>query len=388
MADGGYDISDHIEVDPRFGTVADAEALMARAHELGLAVLLDVVPCHTSIEHRWFAEHPDRYVWSPVDGPANNWRAAFGGPAWSADPTGRGWYEHSFYPEQPDLDWRNPAVGEAIGDVLRRWRVRGADGFRLDALDRLLKDPQLRDDPPAAGPAPLPFDPEDAALEHRHSRNAPDIGTGLAALRAAAGDDAYLVGEVYLPAGELGPYLEHLDVAFGFELYHARWESHALRAALEAALAWQGRIAWVTSNHDFSRLANRVGSDRAGRDPFRHPMAWDDSAHGGFTTGVPWLAVTVAPDGPAHEQWNDPTSILRLYRDLIVLRGTLDGDAELVDAAEGVVAFRRGEHLVALNVSGEPQPAPPARRLVRATHDEDGPSPAVLSPGQGFVAVA
>ena len=115
MADGGYDVADYEDVDPRFGTLADADALIAAAHERGLRLLMDVVPCHTSIEHPWFAEHPERYVWSDRDGPQNNWIASFGGAAWSPDArTGR-WYLHSFYPEQPDLDWRREDVRAAVG---------------------------------------------------------------------------------------------------------------------------------------------------------------------------------------------------------------------------------------------------------------------------------
>jgi alpha-glucosidase len=148
MADMGYDVSDYQDVDPMYGTLADADALIAAAHERDLKVLFDIVPCHTSIEHRWFREHPDWYVWSDRDGPQNNWRAAFGGPAWSRDERSGRWYLHSFYPEQPDLDFRNPEVREAVGDVLRFWLDRGVDGFRLDAIDRLMKDPQRRDDPP------------------------------------------------------------------------------------------------------------------------------------------------------------------------------------------------------------------------------------------------
>ena len=130
-------------------------SLVAAAHERGLRVLLDLIPCHTSIEHPWFREHPDWYIWSPVDGPPNNWVSAFGGPAWSLDEqTGR-WYLHSFYPEQPDLDWRNPEVVEAFQGVVRFWLGRGVDGFRLDAIDKLIKDEQLRDDPPATGTFPL-----------------------------------------------------------------------------------------------------------------------------------------------------------------------------------------------------------------------------------------
>ena len=171
LADGGYDVADYRDVDPRFGTLADADALIAAAHERGLKVLFDVVPCHTSIEHPWFREHPDWYVWSDRDGPQNNWLATFGGPAWSRDPVSGRWYLHSFYPEQPDLNWRNPEVPKAFGDVLRFWLDRGVDGFRIDALDRILKDPELRDDPPANGPPPLPEAHMDAGLESRNSRN-------------------------------------------------------------------------------------------------------------------------------------------------------------------------------------------------------------------------
>ena len=262
MADGGYDVADYEQIDPRFGTLADADALIAAAHDRGLRLLMDVVPCHTSIEHPWFREHPERYVWSDRDGPANNWRASFGGPAWSRDPVSGRWYLHSFYPEQPDLDWRQEDVGAAIGRALRFWLARGVDGFRLDAIDRLLKDPQLRDDPPASAPPLLPEHADVAALQSVHSRNAPDIGAALELLRRAAGDETLLVGEVYLPSAQLAPYLEHVDSAFAFELLHAPWEAGAIRAAIASALdagGSEGRIAWVLSNHDFPRLPDRVG---------------------------------------------------------------------------------------------------------------------------------
>ncbi|MEJ7824882.1 MAG: alpha-amylase family glycosyl hydrolase [Solirubrobacteraceae bacterium] len=131
MSDGGYDVANYTDVDPRFGTLADADALIAAAHERGLRVLLDVVPCHTSIEHPWFAEHPERYVWSDRDGPQNNWGAAFGGRAWSRDERSGRWYLRSFYPEQPDLDWRRDDVRAAMAGVLGFWIARGVDGFRL-----------------------------------------------------------------------------------------------------------------------------------------------------------------------------------------------------------------------------------------------------------------
>ena len=149
MHDFGYDVADYKDVDPVFGSLDDFDSLVAAARERGLRVLLDLVPCHTSIEHPWFGEHPDWYIWADGDAPPNNWIASFGGPAWTRDEqTGR-WYLHSFFPEQPDLDWRNPEVVAAMQDIMRFWLDRGADGFRLDAIDRLVKDPQLRDDPPS-----------------------------------------------------------------------------------------------------------------------------------------------------------------------------------------------------------------------------------------------
>ena len=427
MADGGYDVADYADVDPMFGSVADAQRLVEAAHERGLKVLFDVVPCHTSIEHRWFREHPDRYVWSDRDGPQNNWLAAFGGPAWSRDErTGR-WYLHSFYPQQPDLDWRNPEVAPAVGEALRFWLQRGVDGFRVDAIDRLLKDPHLRDDPPASGPPPLPLQREHATLEHVHSRNAPDIGTALAHLRAAVGD-ALLVGEAYLPSAGLGPYLEHLDLCFAFELFHAPWEAEAVRAALAGA---PDRVAWILSNHDFPRLPDRVGprharaaalllltlpgavfvyqgdelgmadgpgrpgppDDRAGRDPHRHPMPWtDESSHAGFTTGDPWLSVMTPPAGSAAAQATDPDSPLALYRDLIAARRDVHGHLELLeDVGPGVVAFRRGRHVVAVNLGADAVPLHPVEGavVVRATHASQHPAgsapPDRLGSGMGVL---
>src|SRR5436190_6580553 len=425
QADGGYDVADYEAVDPRYGTVADAERLVRVAHERGLRVLFDAVPCHTSSEHRWFREHPDWYVWSPHDGPANNWRAAFGGAAWSRDEVSGRWYLHSFYPEQPDLDWRNPAVPEAFGASLRFWLQRGVDGFRVDAIDRLLKDSQLRDDPPAGGPPALRLGSGHDEFEHVHSRNAPDIGTALAKLRAAVGD-AFLVGEAYVPTRDLPPYLEYLDVCFGFELFHSRWDAGELRAALDTAMAvGPKRVALDLTDPGFTRLPDRVGErnvraaalllltlpgavfvyqgdeigmangpgtdppvDRAGRDRYRHPMAWDDGEPGlGFTTGEPWLPVTGAPDGAAAIQREDTGSLLHLYRDLIEARRGLDGPVEPVASAEGVVAHRRGAHLIALNVADAERPAPRADRLIRHTHHVGPrPVPQTLAPGEGFLA--
>jgi len=422
MADGGYDVNDYTDIHPAFGTLDTFDALVTAAHERDLRLLMDVVPCHTSIEHPWFRERPEYYVWSGRDGPRNNWRAAFGGPAWSRDPRSGRWYLHSFYPEQPDLDWRNPAVRQEIGDVLRFWLARGVDGFRLDAVDRLLKDPGFRDDPSATGPPELPGHPEHVALHHEHSRDAPDIGLALGALREAA-DDAFLVGEVYLESGRLRPYLEHVDVAFSFELFHAPWEAAAVRRAISAAQGLD--VAWVLSNHDFDRLPNRVGEgneraaallamtlpgpvfvyqgdeigmangrdgdppdDRAGRDPFRSPMCWDArEPHGGFSGVEPWLPQACPAAGGVAQQVQNPDSLLPLYRDLIAARKDLNGPLELIDCDEGVLAFRRGRrHVVALNLTAQERPAPPAGEIVRHTHGLTGPAPAHLERGSGFMA--
>ncbi|HYI98280.1 MAG TPA: alpha-amylase family glycosyl hydrolase [Thermoleophilaceae bacterium] len=359
LADFGYDVADYTAVDPVFGTLDDFDRLVAAADARGLRVLMDLVPCHTSIEHAWFREHRDWYIWADGrdGGPPNNWRSTFGGPAWSRDPDGGPrWYMHSFYPQQPDLDWRNPEVVAAMGDVVRFWLDRRVAGFRVDAIDRLIKDSELRDDPPASAPFALPLPEEYAELEHLYSRNQPEIRAALASLRAAAGD-ALLVGEVYLPAARVTPYLESLDAAFAFELFHAPWDADALQAAIEAELALPGTPAWALSNHDFPRLPDRYGEDavrdaarlvcslpglvfiyqgdeigmrdgpgadlpfdRAGRDPHRHPMQWNATSTGGFTTGTPWLAPVDPAERNVAAQREDPDSLLSLYRDLLAWR--------------------------------------------------------------------
>jgi alpha-glucosidase len=359
LADFGYDVSDYTTVDPVYGTLEDFDRLVAAADARGLRVLMDLVPCHTSIEHPWFREHRDWYVWADGrdGGPPNNWRSTFGGSAWSRDPDdGPRWYLHSFYPEQPDLDWRNPEVVAAFGEIVRFWLDRGVAGFRVDAIDRLIKDDRLRDDPPASAPFALPLPEEYGELEHLYSRNRPEIRAALGSLRAAAGD-ALLVGEVYLPAAQVTPYLESLDAAFAFELFHAPWESVALETAIEAELALPGTSAWALSNHDFPRLPDRYGEeavrdaarlicslpgivfiyqgdeigmrdgpghdppfDRACRDAHRHPMQWDGTSYGGFTTGAPWLPLVDPADANVADQRADPGSLLSLYRDLLAWR--------------------------------------------------------------------
>jgi glycosidase len=414
MHDFGYDVADYKGVDPVFGSLEDFDSLVAAARERGLRVLLDLVPCHTSIEHPWFREHPDWYIWA--DEP-NNWLSAFGGSAWSRL-DGR-YYLHSFYPEQPDLDWRNPEVVAAMQDALRFWIDRGAAGYRVDAIDRLLKDAELRDDPPAVEPFGLPVSDEEARLALTHSRNAPDTGAALARIREAVGD-SLLVGEVYLPSGKWQPYLEHLDVAFAFELLRAEWDASALRAAIEATTRRPG-AAWVLSNHDFGRLVTRFGAenarsaalvlltlpgpaflyqgdeiglgdgpggeqefDRAGRDRYRHPMQWDGSPTGGFTTGEPWLPAVDPEDTNVEAQREDPGSTLTLVRDLLTLRRVLGAEIELLDAPSGVLSYRRGDHAVAVNTTGEERSSPLSGDVVLETRPgvlRDG----VLAPHSGAI---
>jgi glycosidase len=387
MADFGYDVSDYTDVDPVFGDLAEFDRLTEEAHARGLAVLMDIVPCHTSIEHPWFREHPDWYIWAEEP---NNWIAAFGGSAWA--PRDGRYYLHSFYPEQADLDWRNPEVVAAMQDALRFWLERGADGYRIDAIDRLLKDPELRDDPPASQPFGLPLREDEAKLALVNSRNAPDTGAALAKIREACGD-SFLVGEVYLPSARWQPYSDYFDAVFAFELLHSSWDARLLRAAIEATTRQPG-AAWVMSNHDFGRLTTRFGEenaraaalllltlpgpaflyqgdeigqsegppgnrfDRAGRDRHRHPMQWDGSATGGFTTGEPWLPAVDPARRNVADQRDDPRSMLSLVRDLIALRRELGEGFELLDSEEGVLAFRRGAHTVAINTTADPLPVP------------------------------
>jgi alpha-glucosidase len=417
LADFGYDVSDYTAIDPVFGDFDEFDALVEEAHARGLRVLMDMVPCHTSIGHPWFREHPDWYIWR--DEP-NNWLSAFGGSAWTR--RGGRFYLHSFYPEQADLDWRNPEVVAAMQDVLRFWLARGVDGYRIDAIDRLLKDPELRDEPPATEPFGLPLMGDEAELARIHSINAPDTGEALAKIREACGD-ALLVGEIYLPSAKWQPYLDHLDVAFAFELLHAPWEARRLRVAIEATTRRPG-AAWVMSNHDFGRLTTRfgpenaraaalllltlpgpaflyqgdeigqrdgppgeTGHDRAGRDRYRHPMQWTGAPKGGFTAGEPWLPLVDPDRHNVEDQRTDPCSMLSLVRRLVEVRRTLGPGLRVLDAADGVLALERGDHVVAVNTSAEPRAAPTSSGVVLET-EPGALREGILAPHAGVVARA
>ena len=404
LADYGYDVSDHKEIAPEYGTDLDFDLLVADAHDRGLRIVLDLVVSHTSIEHRWFRERPDFYVWAEGPEPPNNWRASFGGPAWSRDPASGRLYLHSFYAEQPDLNWRNPEVREAMADVVRHWVGRGADGFRVDAVERMVKDAELRDDPPPDDLFPLPMPEELRRLDLIHSRDSPEIGVALAALREAAGD-APLIGEVYLPVDRVIPYLDHLDAVFGFDLLHADWDADQLAAAIDRSSA-AGAVSWVTSNHDFPRVATRWGEenaraaavllltlgnsafvyqgeeigmvdgppadpplDRYGRDGCRRPMQWDGSVAGGFSAGRPWLRPFDPERHNVAEQIGDEGSILNLFRALIALRRRIDGPPVRVEAPPGMLAFERGRHRIVVNLGadGGEAPVPEGSALELAT---------------------
>jgi alpha-glucosidase len=427
LADLGYDVSDFTSIDPVLGTLAEFDELVAAAHARGLRVVIDLTPAHTSIQHPWFREHPDRYVRVESAAAPTNWETAFGTPAWSPDPLRPGWwYLHSFYPEQPNLDWTNPEVAAAMQDVVRFWAARGVDGFRLDSADRMGTDPQLRDDPPRRVPPPLP-DLGTTSLEPVHSRNGPTVASALAKLREAAGD-RLLIGELYLPTPHVRPYLEHVDLAFCFELLHSPFDVDAIRRAIRRALVPGVRadgLGWLLSNIDFPRLATRIGPDAvrvaalllltlpgaaflyqgdeiglqdgpgaeppfdlAGREAHRHPMQWEASATGGFTDGTPWLVPVDPASRNVAQQERDAGSLLALYRAAIALRRTLGGGVRLLeDVPEGVLAFLRGaDGVVVLNLTGEAVACPVAGRVLLDTSARGGyPAPAMLPPLTGCV---
>ena len=418
--DFGYDVSDYENVAPEYGTLTDFDDLLAAAHARNLRVILDFVPCHTSIEHPWFRERPDFYFWA--DAPPNNWQAAFGGSAWERDPqTGR-YYLHSFFPEQADLNWRNPELRAGVTKALKFWLARGADGFRLDAIDRLMKDPDLRDDPPAAESFPLPLHSEYARLSHVHSANAPDIGTALAAVRDAV-EDHLLIGEAYLPTAQLRPYLESLDVVFAFEAMNAGPDAARLIQTITAAAA-TGKAGWVLSNHDFTRFATRfkdnlraaltlslmlpgpafafqgdeLGTpdgpgtkpplDRHDRDRFRHPLPWDDSPHNGFTRGAPWLPDFRPPEGSVASQEHNPHSVLELIRRLIALKRWLRAEPlQFNPSPPQTVLMNRGEYMIAINLGDNPVAIRRPGELVLEAAPGDGGDPATLPAHGAWIAL-
>jgi alpha-glucosidase len=281
MADFGYDVSEFCDIDPRFGSIGDFDALVDEAHRLDLRVILDYVPNHTSDEHAWFREarssrsNPRRnwYIFrDPKTGrePPTNWLSEFGGSAWEWDERTEQYYYHAYLKQQPDLNWRNAEVRAAMYDVLRFWLERGVDGFRVDAIHHLVEDEHLRDNPP--NPEFLPGMPPHQRLIREHTRDLPEVQDYIVEMRRVVDEyrDRLLIGEAYLPFDRLmayyGPKLSGMHLPFNFHLIGVHWEARAIAAlaeAYEAALpagAWPN---WVLGNHDRSRIASRVGSQYA-----------------------------------------------------------------------------------------------------------------------------
>jgi len=413
MADFGYDVSDYCDIDPLFGSLEDFDRLLADAHARGIRVVLDWVPNHTSDRHAWFVESRssrdapkrDWYVWrdpGPDGEPPNNWVSVFGGSAWEPDPRTGQCYLHSFLKEQPDLDWRNPEVREAMQQVLRFWLDRGVDGFRIDVIHRIAKDPQLRDNPPAPG-----GHGGYGGQLHVHDEDHPDGHAWLRDLRRLLDgyDERMMVGEVYiLDPEKVARYYgrnDQLHLAFNFTFLHSRWDAASFRSQVEGfeRLVPEG-VGWpdyVLSNHDQPRHATRydhpeLGEARArlaaallltlrgtpflyygeeigmrnvpvpverlqdplartlhpnvARDGCRTPMPWEPGAGHGFTQGEPWLPFGSDADRRnVAAQREDEASLLHHYRRLIGLRRRTPalerGSFRALEAPDEVFAYER-----------------------------------------------
>ncbi|MET9481523.1 glycoside hydrolase family 13 protein [Streptomyces sp. NPDC006638] len=270
MADAGYDVTDFRQIDPRFGTLADADALIGEAHERGIRIIVDVIPNHVSHEHEWFLKalaatpgSPERDLFWFRDGrgengelPPNEWQSIFGGPAWTRLPDGQ-WYLHLFAPEQPDLNWRNPLVHSEYEDILRFWFDRGVDGIRVDSAAMCGKDPELPDFDHSGLPDPHPY--VDLDLNH-------DIYRRWRAVADSYPDPRALIGEVWLAdSARFARYLraDELHAAFNFDFLGCAWDASALRTVIDQTLSVHATVAapstWVLSNHDVTRHVTRYG---------------------------------------------------------------------------------------------------------------------------------
>jgi alpha-glucosidase len=282
QADHGYDVSDYVGVDPTFGTLDDLQAVVDEAHALGLRVLIDLVPNHTSDQHPWFqdaltgrdADHRSWYVWRDGrdGGPPNNWVSHFGGPAWTQDAASGQWWMHLFLPEQPDLNWADEDVRREFDRILGFWLERGVDGFRIDVAHSLVEHPDLLDNPllgdaPAADAGPREVF---AAFDHRHDLDQPEVLDVYRRWnRVVAPHDAALLGEVYLlDTEQVARYVadgDGLHLAFYFPTLYLDWDADAIRTTLRDAVAAGGdRFAWPLSSHDDPRAATRFGGGEVG----------------------------------------------------------------------------------------------------------------------------
>jgi alpha-glucosidase len=428
MADFGYDISDYCSIHPLFGTMSDFDQLLEEVHKRGIKLILDLVPNHTSNQHPWFLESRssrdnskrDWYIWRdarPDGSPPNNWLSVFGGPAWEWDQDTRQYYYHAFLKEQPDLNWRNPELQEAMFDVMRFWLDRGVDGFRVDVMWHMIKDAELRDNPPNPE-----YKPEHATYEQLlpvHSTDQPEVHDIVRKMREVIDeyDDRVMIGEIYLPVQRLVMYYGQNNrgthLPFNFQLLKIPWDPTYISRVVEeyeSALPEGGWPNWVLGNHDQPRIISRIGPFQArvaamllltlrgtptiyygeeiamrdvallpheirdpqglnmpglnlSRDPSRTPMQWDSTEYSGFSNERPWLPL-------AHSygrinvdvQKVDAFSMLSFYKDLIELRrreSALNvGAYRSVFADKQALAFMResssARFLIVLNLTPRP----------------------------------
>jgi len=398
QVDFGYDVSDYEAIDPMYGTMDDFTAMEKKGKANNIGIVFDFVVNHTSDKHKWFLEssssksspYHDWYIWKDPKGknqPPNNWTSTFGGSAWQWNPKLNQFYYHYFYPQQPDLNWRNPKVKAAMFDATRFWYKRGVVGFRLDAVDTLYEDPNLTDNPTLPGKNEY----GDQEQERKYNDKLPEVLQALAGLRTVANEyNAVLIGETWTDnISELKAYYgaHHEGIQMPMDLMFT--ELKPLRADVfrKHVAAVNGSGEWpvyVMSNHDIRRAYSRFADGKhdddiakvmagmyltlrgtpimyygeeigmknndptrkedvkdpigqlgwprqKGRDGERTPMQWNGTPNAGFTTGIPWLPVPLAyqTHNVASEQ-KDPNSILNFYKNLLALRHTnkalLDGD--------------------------------------------------------------
>jgi len=390
QVDFGYDVSDYQDIDPMYGTLADFDQMVREGKRRDVRIIMDFVLNHTSDQHKWFLDskssktstHRNWYIWR--DGQSkgqapNNWTSNFGGSAWKFDPTTNQYYYHFFYAEQPDLNWRNPAVEKAMYDTTRWWYKRGVAGFRMDAVGTMFEDPDLRDNPVLPSTNAL-GDPEQ---ERKYNTEFPEVHDALRDLRTIADEyGAVLIGETVTNNIDAlkryyGDHGDELQMPMNFMFtYVNKLSAPEFRKQIAAADASGGWPVYVLSNHDAVRHYNRYGNGKdndqiaklmatlyltlrgtpvmyygeeigmenndpkrredvqdpvgrigwpkdIGRDGERTPMQWDGSTNAGFSETKPWLPVP-----PSHKTHNveaeskDPNSILQRYKRLLSLRKT------------------------------------------------------------------
>jgi alpha-glucosidase len=416
MRDFGYDVADYCAVDPVFGTLDDFDALIGKAHALGLKLIIDQVYSHSSDRHAWFQESrssrnnpkADWYVWADAkaDGsPPNNWQSVFGGPAWTWDGRRGQYYLHNFLPEQPDLNLHNAAVQDAVFDVARFWLDRGVDGFRLDAINFAMHDPQLRDNPPAPGGGKRTRSFE--FQQHLYNQSHPNIVKFLERLREVTDSygDRFTLAEVGgdHALGEMQEFTQgdrRLNSAYGFDFLYAERLTPALVA--QVARNWPADSGWPTwafENHDapraISRWSESGNSEQVGkakmlllatlrgsiilyqgeelglpqvdvpfdqlqdpeaianwphtlsRDGARTPMPWSaDAANLGFSTGTPWLPIGASHRGLAVDLEDGRAgSMLEFTRACVTFRSRhpalRTGSMNVIEAGEALLVFER-----------------------------------------------